>query len=116
MLLSVGAFSEFTRFMQISFLIVLPLLAVMIGITAIIHYRKNKNKSLPGDKDTVEQLIDGTPEGLNYEKEDADYVYYDQSGLISAYKKKLIYSHARFTALQQDYETLLRQTKKNYST
>lgn len=120
MLLSTGAFSEFTRFMQISFLLILPLLAVMLGITTIIHYRKKRKKSLRGEKDTVEQLIDGTPDGLNYEGEDADYVYYDQSGLISAYKSKLVYSHARFTALQHDYnrinneyDILLRQVKKS---
>ncbi len=107
MLIAAGVLIQFMRFMQITLLIILPLLAAAIGITAFIHYRRKKRKTEPeADTDVVQQLITATPDGLNYEHEDADYVHYDQSGLIREYKSKLIYSHARYTALQQDYDRL----------
>lgn len=110
MLLSAGAFSEFAKFMQISLLIVLPILVTTVAIVSIIHLRKKKkkNRSLLKEegKDPIAQLIDSTPDDLNYEDEEADYVQYDQSALVSAYKNKLVYSHARYTAIQRDYKKI----------
>jgi hypothetical protein len=51
-------------------------------------------------------LINATPEVINYEELEGDYVQFDQSALVKEYKSKLVYSHARFTALQKDYEKL----------
>ena len=119
MLLNAIAFSEFTKFIQISSLIALALLALLLCIAAIFHYRKKKKEHFLSDKDTVVRLIEGTPEKLSYKEEKADYIFYDQSGLINAYKSKLIYSHARFTAMKQDYnkvnieyDRLLQETRK----
>lgn len=119
MLLNTIAFSEFTKFIKISSLIAFTLLALLLCIAAIFHYRKKKKKRFLSDKDTVVRLIEGTPEKLSYKEENADYIFYDQSGLINAYKSKLIYSHARFTAMKHDYnkvnieyDRLLQETRK----
>jgi chromosome segregation ATPase len=104
MLLTAGSLMEFVRFLQITLVIILPILLISLAVPFIIQYRKKKKKTAPGNGDVVQKLIDATPDSLNYENEDADYVHYDQSGLVREYKSKLIYSHARYTALQRDYE------------
>ena len=53
-----------------------------------------------------EDFIHASPELLGYTRGDGEYVFFDHSSLISKYKKKLFFNHARYTALHQDFEKL----------
>ena len=58
----------------------------------------------PGDND--ETFMHASPELLGYTKGDGEYVFFDHSSLISDYKKRLSFNHARYTALHHDFEKL----------
>ena len=108
MLIAAGALIQFAKFMQITMLIILPLLVLSVAWTIVTHYRQKKNKKIiPLYKpDPVLRLINATPELINFGEVEGDYVHFDQSALVKEYKSKLVYSHARYSALQKDHDQL----------
>jgi chromosome segregation ATPase len=104
MLIATGQLTLLADFLQILCWIILPLLLVT-SLATVIHHRfkrkRNAAEASTGD------------EPFNPSKEPAaDYLLFDHTGLIRQYKNKLSYSHARYRALEQDYENL----RKKYST
>lgn len=107
MLIAAGSLLQFVKFMQITLLIMLPLMVAAVAYTIYTHYRRKKKPVfVKSNEDPVMHLLNATPEVINYEEIEGDYVQFDQSAVVKEYKSKLIYSHARFTALQKDYEGL----------
>ena len=107
MLIAAGALVQFVKFMQITMLIMIPLLVLAVTWTVYTHYRRKKLKPVAEySPDPVLRLINATPEIINIEEMEGDYVHFDQSALLKEYKSKLIYSHARYTALQKDHGQL----------
>ena len=92
MLLVTWPSHEFARFVQVLGWILLPLLAVIVLLTIFIHYRiKKKNKAEVEEVET--DFVLATPEQFNHKKEDGEYVFFDHSGLIKEYKKRMFYNH-----------------------
>jgi chromosome segregation ATPase len=105
MLLATGSAFDFVKFIQILCWIVLPVFLLAALLTVFLHYRKKKiEKTATANGD--EEFIHASPELLGYTKGDGEYVFFDHSSLISEYKKRLFYNHARYTALHHDFEKL----------
>ena len=105
MLLVTGSFHELAIFIQIICWIMLPVLTTIILLTSFFHFRKKrKNKRIEDDAET--DFVLASPEQFNHKKEDGEYVFFDHSGLIREYKKRMFYNHARFIALKRDYSIL----------
>jgi chromosome segregation ATPase len=105
MLLAANPSFEFIRFMQILVWIILPVLLSAIAFTVFFHYRKKK-KVNPMSEDAENRFVLASPEQFRHKKSDGDYVFFDHSGLIHEYKKRMFYNHARYTALRNDYARL----------
>ncbi len=106
MLLTAGSFQEFASVLQLTLYVGLSWMALLGIISVFIHYRRKRRSASAIEGDGIARLIAATPEELTYDVGD-DYVYYDQRGVIKEYKKKLLYSHARYTALRHDYDKML---------
>ncbi|MGZ8541360.1 MAG: hypothetical protein ACXWV6_11965 [Chitinophagaceae bacterium] len=105
MLIATGSAFDFLKFIQILCWIILPVFLLAGLLTVFIHYRKKKiEKSEKENGD--EQFMQGSPELLGYTKGDGEYVFFDQSSLISDYKKRLSCNYAKYTALHHDLEKL----------
>ena len=83
----------------------MPVAAVAMLLTVFFHYRRRKKA---GRQATVseEEFIKASPELLGYTNGDGEYIFFDQSSVITEYKKKLSYHHARYTALRHDFDKL----------
>lgn len=109
MLLATGPSFELVKFFQILCWIILPAALLVTGFTVFTHYRRKRNdKKATADENN---FINASPELLGYTNGDGEYIFFDHSSLISEYKKKLSGNHARYTALQHDYNKL----KSRYS-
>jgi hypothetical protein len=105
MFLTTGSAFDFVKFIQILCWIILPVFLLAALLTVFLHYRKKRiGKAEAGNGD--EEFMHASPELLGYTKGDGEYVFFDHSSLISEYKKRLSYNHARYTALRQDFEKL----------
>jgi len=105
MLLATGSAFDFVKFIQIVCWIILPVLFLAVLLTVFLHYRKKKIEKSEAEKND-EEFMHGSPELLGYTKGDGEYIFFDHSSLISEYKKRLFYNHARYTALHDDFEKL----------
>ena len=105
MLLATGSAFDFVKFIQILCWIILPGLLLAVLLTVFLHYRKKKIEKAEAENDD-EEFMHASPELLGYTKGDGEYVFFDHSSLISEYKKRLSYNHARYTALHHDFEKL----------
>ena len=105
MLLATGSAFDFVKFIQILCWIILPVFLLAALLTVFLHYRKKKREKAEAENDE-EGFMHGSPELLGYTKGDGEYVFFDHSSLISEYKKKLSYNHARYTALHHDFDKL----------
>ena len=105
MLLAIGPSFEFVRFLQVLGWIILPVALLALIITIVLHYRKKRSGNILAENDE-EKLILASPEQLGYTRGDGEYVFFDHSALISEYKKRLSYNHARYTALRHDFDRL----------
>jgi hypothetical protein len=104
MFLSTGPSFEFIRLIQILCWILLPIGAAVILLTVFFHYR-NKRKDRVNEV-SEEEFLKASPELLGYTNGDGEYVLFDQSSVLAEYKKKLLYYHARYTALRHDFDKL----------
>jgi len=105
MLLAIGSAFDFVKFFQILCWIILPVFLLAGLLTIFLHYRKKKiEKTAPTGDD--ENFMHASPELLGYTKGDGEYIFFDHSSLISEYKKRLSFNHARYTALHHDFEKL----------
>ncbi len=99
MLVANGQLSLLADFLQILCWIILPVLFLAFLVTALHHYVQRKRKAnRPGDEPADAAIADGGPEDEQF--------LLRSSKLIRRYKDRLSYNHARFRALQQDYENL----------
>ena len=105
MLLATGPSFEFVRLIQILCWILLPVAAAAILLTVILHYRQ-KRKDSRLDSGSEEEFLKASPELLGYTNGDGEYIFFDQSSVLAEYKKKLMYYHARYTALRHDFDKL----------
>ena len=105
MLLATGPSFEFVKLIQILCWILLPLGAAAILLTVILHYL-NKRKANRMAPVSEEEFLKASPELLGYTNGDGQYVFFDQSAVLAEYKKKLLYYHARYSALRNDFEKL----------
>lgn len=105
MLLAADPSFELFRFMQILVWIILPVMLSAIAFTVYFHYRKKKKLNPMGDEEETRFVL-AAPELFNHKKSDGDYVFFDHSGLIREYKKRMFYNHARYAALRSDYASL----------
>lgn len=105
MFLATGSAFDFVKFIQILCWIVLPVFLLAGLLTVFLHYRKKKIEKAETSGDD-ENFMHGSPELLGYTKGDGEYVFFDHSSLISEYKKRLSFNHARYTALHHDLEKL----------
>lgn len=96
---------EFAKFIQILCWIILPALAGTVLFTYLFHYYKKKKNKI-GQLDAENDFVLACPEQFNHKISDGEYVYFDHSGLILEYKKRMFYNHARYLALQKDYASL----------
>ena len=106
MLLATGSAFDFVKFIQILCWIILPVLLLAVLLTVFLHYRKKKKIEKAEAENEDEEFMHASPELLGYTKGDGEYVFFDHSSLISEYKKRLSYNHARYTALHHDFEKL----------
>ncbi|HKZ67397.1 MAG TPA: hypothetical protein VJ111_13615 [Chitinophagaceae bacterium] len=107
MLLATSSAFDFVKFIQILCWIILPVLILAVLLTVFFHYRKKKKeRAETGNGNGDEDFIQASPELLGYTKGDGEYIFFDHSSLISEYKKRLFYNHARYTALHHDFEKL----------
>lgn len=124
MLLSVVPFGELTKLFQILLIIMLSILAFSVLFTVLIHYRRRRTKQcIPDDEDLHHYIAESSPEKFWYKANDGTLIYLDHTGLLKEYRNKLSYSHARYAALQQDFNRLesgftgsfySNKTKSNY--
>jgi len=105
MLLATGPSIEFVRLIQILCWILLPIGAGAILLTVFFHYR-NKRKASRMNEISEEDFLKASPELLGYTNGDGEYVFFDQSAVLAEYKKKLLYYHARYSALRHDFDNL----------
>jgi len=105
MLLATGSAFDFVKFIQILCWIILPVLLLAVLLTVFLHYRKKKIEKAEAENGD-EEFMHASPELVGYTKGDGEYVFFDHSSLISEYKKRLSYNHARYTALRHDFEKL----------
>jgi len=105
MLLTTGPSFEFVRLIQILCWILLPIGAAVILLTVFFHYR-NKRKRSQLNEISEEEFLKASPELLGYTNGDGEYVFFDQSSVLAEYKRKLLYYHARYTALRHDFDKL----------
>lgn len=105
MLLATGSAFDFVKFFQILCWIILPVFALAGLLTVFLHYRKKKIEKAETAGDD-ESFMHASPELLGYTKGDGEYIFFDHSSLISEYKKRLSFNHARYTALHHDFEKL----------
>jgi ABC-type Na+ efflux pump permease subunit len=105
MLLATGSAFDFVKFIQILCWIILPVLLLAVLLTVFLHFRKKKFEKAEAENED-EEFMNASPELLGYTKGDGEYVFFDHSSLISEYKKRLSYNHARYTALHHDFEKL----------
>lgn len=104
MLLATGSSFDFVQFFQILCWIVIPAFLITALIAVYLHYKKQKKEA--ADEEDEEKLLSATPELVGYTKGDGEFVCFDHSSLISEYKNRLSYNHARYTALRHDFEKL----------
>ncbi len=104
MLLAISSAFDFVKFIQILCWIILPVFLLAGGLTIFFHHKKKVKKARAADEE--EGFMQGSPELLGYTRGDGEYIFFDHSSLISDYKKKLCYNHARYTALHHDFEKL----------
>lgn len=104
MLIATGQLTLLADFLQILCWIILPLFLLTFLVTVAHHHYKRKRNA--AEALAEDELFNPSAEPA------ADYLFFDHSGLIRQYKNKLSYSHARYRALEQDYETL----REKYST
>jgi len=83
----------------------LPIGAAAIFLTVFFHYW-NKRKARRINGVSEEEFLKASPELLGYTNGDGEYVLFDQSSVLAEYKRKLLYYHARYTALRHDFEKL----------
>lgn len=105
MFLATGSAFDFVKFIQILCWILVPVFVLVASLTIFLHYRRKKiekAEEAAGD----DAFIHSSPELLGYTKGDGEYIFFDHSSLISGYKKRLSYNHARYTALHHDFEKL----------
>jgi len=105
MLLAIGPSFEFVRFLQVLGWIILPVALVVLIIIISLHYRKKRSGNILSENEE-EKLIGASPEQLGYTRGDGEYVFFDHSALITEYKNRLSYNHARYTALRHDFDKL----------
>jgi hypothetical protein len=105
MLLATGSSFDLFQFIRILSWILLPLFTVASLLTIYFHYRNKKR-----DRETLARLdeafLHASPELLGYTRGDGEYIFFDHSPAIREYKKRLASNHAKYTALQHDYEKL----------
>ena len=102
-MLATGSSFDFVHFFQILCWIVIPAFLITALVTIYLHYKKRK-KEVAADEE--EKLLSASPELVGYTKGDGEFVCFDHSPLISEYKNRLSYNHARYTALRHDFEKL----------
>ena len=105
MLLATGSAFDFVKFIQILFWIILPVFFLAVLLTVFFHYRKKKIENAEAEN-RDEEFMKASPECLGYTKGDGEYVFFDHSSLISEYKNRLSFNHARYTALRHDFKKL----------
>ncbi len=105
MLLATGSAFDFVQFIQILCWIVLPVFVLASLLTVFLHYRKRKLEKAEASH-SDETFLHASPELLGYTKGDGEYVFFDHSSVINEYKKRLTFNHAKYTALQHDFEKL----------
>jgi chromosome segregation ATPase len=76
-----------------------------VVLTVFLHHRKRKLENT-AMSEGGEKLLLATPELVGYTKGDGEYICFDHSPLISQYKQRLSYNHARYAALRHDFEKL----------
>ncbi len=107
MLLSTVLFIEFTKFIQVFLLIIIPVLLLSVGITVFLHYRRRHNKKIIENDEEIDMNIAlSSPENFCYRTGDGKFVYLDHTGLLRDFRKKLSYSYARYAALEQDFHKM----------
>jgi hypothetical protein len=105
MFIATGSAFDFVKFIQILCWILVPVFLLVASLTIFFHYRRKRiEKAELAAGDDV--YIHSSPELLGYTKGDGEYIFFDHSSLISEYKKRLSYNHARYTALHHDFEKL----------
>ena len=105
MLIAIAPLGPVAVFLQVLCWIILPVLLLVFLLTTLHHYaRKRKNADSALKRDDPARLALAGNSG------DGAYLFFDHTGLIRDYKNKLSYSHARYTALQKDFE----KTGKRY--
>ncbi len=108
MLLVAGPSPEFLKFIQILCWIILPATAVILFTTIFLHYRKKKRNAAGVEKESEEResLADAFTGLVGYTNGNGEYFSFDHSGIIQQYKDKLLYNHACYTALQEDFSDM----------
>ena len=101
--LAVGPIAAFTGFIQILLWIVAPILCLVVTVTVIMHYRRQRQEI---EQDILQKLVASTPESSGYKIDDKEYVLFDHSGIIKEYKTQLVNNHAKYSALKQDFSRL----------
>ncbi len=104
MFLATGSSFDFMQFLQILCWILVPALLLAVMATIFFHYRKRQ--AARKEEESGEALVMGSPEIVGYTKGDGEYICFDHSPLISEYKNRLTFTHARFAALRHDFEKL----------
>ncbi|MFC0774896.1 hypothetical protein [Terrimonas alba] len=102
-MLATGSSFDFVQFFQILCWIVIPAFLITALVTVYLHYKKRKKETAI---DEEEKLLSASPELVGYTKGDGEFVCFDHSPLISEYKKRLSFNHARYSALRHDFEKL----------
>lgn len=103
MLLAAGGLTDFLKFLQIFCWITIPIFLSAIFITTLFHYRKKGKKKPNSPEIDAEQLLSGN---LELSPVPADHALGASLAQIKQFRKKLISSNARYSALKKDIKSL----------
>jgi myosin heavy subunit len=104
MLLVAGPAYEFLKFIEVLCWTILPVLALAVLVTVLLHYRKKRRNN--GKEDTGDGFTEALSGQVGYTNGNGEYVSFDHSDLIQQYKDRLAYNHARYAALQHDFTAI----------
>src|SRR5262245_30151413 len=104
MLLVAGPSAEFLRFIQVLSWIILPVMLSAIVITLYLHYRRRRRNIEEVKAENYPAM--GFPAQVGYTTGRGEYILFDHSALMRHVKIELSYSHARYAALQHDFNLM----------
>lgn len=96
----------FTGYIMVLLWIVVPVSAFSLLTIVLLHYGRRWKRDVYGEESESAVVALSSPEQFCYRANDGRFIYLDHTGLLKEFNDKLVYSHAKCAALQQDLKKL----------